>query len=48
MCTTRFLGSPDEGGDLFDGPDMVGESRLHRRRYAERLMHSTEVVVHEV
>ena len=45
---SRDSGSPDEGDEFVDGPDMVGESRLHCRRHAERLMHPAEVLVPEV
>jgi hypothetical protein len=48
MYTNMFSGLPEEGDDFFDGPDMVGEARLHRGRHAERLVNLYEVVVPEV
>jgi hypothetical protein len=48
MNTSTFSGLPEEGAEFFDGPDMVGESSLHRWRHSERLMHATDVILHEV
>ena len=34
--------------DLLDSPDVIRNPRFHRWRHAERLMHTTEVVIDEV
>jgi hypothetical protein len=46
MRTSRFSQSSEEGDEVFDDPDMVGESGLQCRRHAERLMYPAEVVNH--
>ncbi len=40
--------SPKEADDFLDAPDVIRESRFHRWRHAERLMHAGEGVIHEV